>query len=73
MIDITLIRENPEIVKENIKKKNQNEKLPLIDKLIKKDEEWRKEKYRADSLRSERNKISEEINKAKKEKKPIES
>jgi len=72
MISIQLIRENPELVKENIKKKFQEEKLPLVEKLMKKDNEWRKEKHKADSLRSERNKISEEINKAQKAKQPIE-
>ncbi|MFW6233683.1 MAG: serine--tRNA ligase, partial [Nanoarchaeota archaeon] len=45
MIDIELIRNNPEIVKENIKKKFQNEKLPLVDKLKKLDEQWKKAKY----------------------------
>ena len=69
MIDIKLVRENPELIKENIKKKFQNEKLVLVDKIIKLDEEWRKLKYEGDSLRSERNKISQEINQAKKQKK----
>jgi seryl-tRNA synthetase len=68
MIDIKLIRENPEIVRENIKKKFQNEKLALVDEVIKLDSEWRKLKYREDSLRSDRNKISELINLAKKNK-----
>ena len=68
MLDIKLIRENPKLVKENIKKKFQNEKLPLVDKIIKLDEEWRKIKYQEDGLRAERNKISEEINKLKKAK-----
>jgi len=69
MIDIKLIRENPELVKENIKKKFQDEKLVLVDKVKKLDEEWRKLKYQEDNLRSERNKISEKINQLKKEKK----
>ena len=68
MIDIKLIRENPELVKENIKKKFQDEKLLLVDKVKKLDEQWRKEKYKVDELRSERNKISKEINKSKKAK-----
>lgn len=71
MIDIKLIRENPKLVKENIKKKFQDEKLPLVDKVKKLDENWRKQKYQVDKLRSERNKISEQINKAKKEKQDI--
>jgi len=58
MIDIKLIRENPEIVKENIKKKFQKEKLPLVEKLKKLDEKWRTLKYKADTLRSSRNKTS---------------
>ena len=66
MIDIKLIRDNPELVKENIKKKFQNEKLVLVDKVKKLDDEWRKLKYRGDGLRSERNKISGKINLAKK-------
>ncbi len=68
MIDIRLIRENPEIVKENIKRKLQDHKLPLVDKIKKKDEEWRKVKFQADNLRKERNQVSEGINQAKKEK-----
>lgn len=68
MIDIKLIRENSDLVKENIKKKFQNDKLPLVDKIKKLDEEWRKEKAKADDLRSQRNKVSEQINKAKKAK-----
>ena len=66
MLDIKLIRENPKLVKENIKKKFQNEKLVLVDEIRKKDEEWRKLKYELDQLRKSRNEISEEINKAKK-------
>ena len=68
MIDIKLIRENPDLVKENIKKKFQDNKLQLVDEARKLDEEWRKARFSADNLRSERNKVSEEINKAKKEK-----
>ncbi len=68
MIDIKLIRENPDLVKENIKKKFKNEKLVLVDKVKKLDEEWRKIKYDEDYLRSQRNKLSEEVNKAKKAK-----
>ncbi len=68
MLDIRLIRENPQIVKENIKKKAQNQKLPLVDEIIKKDEEWRKCKFEADNLRKERNTVSEQINQAKKAK-----
>jgi seryl-tRNA synthetase len=66
MIDIKLIRENPGLVKENIKKKFQDEKIPLVDKVKKLDEEWRKLKYGEDKLRSERNVISKKINELKK-------
>ena len=69
MIDIKLIRENSDLVKENIKKRFQKEKLPLIDNLISKDAQWRKLKSQVDILRSERNKISKEIAEAKKAKK----
>ena len=61
MIDIKLIRENPELVKENIKKKFQDEKLPLVDEVIALDAESRKAKQEADDLRANRNKISKEI------------
>lgn len=71
MIDIKLIRENPELVKENIKKKFQNEKLPIVDKIIKIDTEWRKLKTEEDKLRGSRNSISKEISEAKKQKKDV--
>ncbi len=71
MIDIKLLRENPELVKENIKKKFQSDKLPLIDKILKLDGEWRKLKTEEDKLRSSRNSISKEISEAKKVRKDI--
>ena len=61
MIDINLIRENPELVKENIKKKFQDEKLVLIDEVQSMDTEYRAAKTRGDNLRGERNKISKQI------------
>jgi len=69
MIDIKLIRENPKVVKDNIKKKAQDSKLPLVDKIIKLDESWRKLKTQTDSLRAQRNSVSKEISEAKKAKK----
>lgn len=69
MIDIKLIRENPELVKENIKKKFQNDKLKLVDEVIELDKEWRGIKYDEDKLRSARNDISQKINELKKAKK----
>ena len=61
MIDIKLIRENPELVKENIKKKFQDEKLPLVDEVIQLDKDVREAKGKGDALRAERNRISKEI------------
>lgn len=61
MIDIKFLRENPEAVKENIKKKFQDSKLPLVDEVITLDTESRKTQQEADDLRANRNKISKEI------------
>ncbi len=61
MIDIKFLRENPDVVKENIKKKFQDSKLELVDEVIALDSESRKVKQEADDLRAGRNKISKEI------------
>jgi seryl-tRNA synthetase len=61
MIDINLIRTNPDLVKENIKKKFQDQKLPLVDEVIDLDKKNREAIQRADFLRSQRNKISKQI------------
>ena len=61
MIDIKFLRENPDLVKENIKKKFQDAKLPLVDEVITLDEELRANKKKADELRANRNKISKTI------------
>ena len=61
MLDIKFIRENPDIVKENIKKKFQDQKLPLVDEVIALDKENRELKTRADFLRGERNRLSKQI------------
>lgn len=66
MIDIKLIRENRGLVKENIKKKFQDDKIPLVDEIRELDEKWRKLKQELDSLRAERNFVSKRINEAKK-------
>jgi len=70
MLDIKIIREHPEIVKESQKKRG----LPVedIDKILEIDKEWRSLKEEVDKLRARRNKLSEEINKAKKQKKSVE-
>ena len=69
MLDIKFVRENKEIVKENIKKKFQDEKLELVDKVIELDKKTRELKAEGDNLRSERKKLSDEIGKLFKEKK----
>ncbi len=61
MIDIKFLRENPEVVKENIKKKFQDNKLPLVDEVIELDQERRKTQQEADDLRASKNKIAKEI------------
>ncbi len=61
MIDIKFLRENPDAVKENIKKKFQDQKLPLVDEVIELDKKLRASQQKADSLRADRNRISKEI------------
>ena len=61
MIDIKFLRENPYIVRENIKKKFQDAKLPLVDEVIELDAEKRATQQKADSLRASRNKLSKQI------------
>lgn len=61
MLDIKFVRENPDIVKENIKKKFQDQKLPLVDEVIGLDKENRETQQEADDLRASRNKLSKEI------------
>ena len=61
MIDIKFLRENPDVVKENIKKKFQDKKLPLVDEVIELDEQRRASMAKADELRANRNKLSKEI------------
>ena len=61
MIDIKFLRENPEAVKENIRKKFQDDKLPLVDEVIVLDEERRKAQQEADNIKAEKNKLSKQI------------
>ena len=61
MIDIKFLRENPEAVKENIRKKFQDNKLPLVDEVIELDAQARKTQQEADNLRANRNKLSKQI------------
>ena len=69
MIDINLIRENKELVKENIKKKFQDQKLPLVDEVFKLDQERRETKLKGDNLRAEKNAKSAEIGSLMRDKK----
>lgn len=63
MIDLKFLRENPEVVKQNIKNKFQDHKLPLVDEVIELDAEARKTQQEADDLRAKRNQLSKEIGK----------
>lgn len=66
MLDIKFLKDNLELVKKNIERKNQKEKLRLVDEVVKKDLEWRSLKSESDNLRKKRNDISKQINNAKK-------
>ncbi len=73
MIDIKLIREEKDLVKENIKKKFQEEKLPLVDEVFNLDQEYRDAKLKGDNLRSEKNKLSASIGELMRNKKQDEA
>ena len=61
MLDIKFVRENPELVKQNIRKKYQEKKIPLVDEVIALDAQARKAKQEADTLRAGRNQLSKQI------------
>ena len=61
MLDIKFLRSNPDVVKQNIKNKFQDEKLPLVDEVIELDKRNREIKQEVEALRAEKNKISKEI------------
>ena len=61
MLDIKFVRENPEIVKQNIRNKFQDKKLPLVDEVLELDKRNREIKQEVEALRAERNKLSKEI------------
>ena len=69
MIDIKLIRENKDLVKENIKKKFQDEKLPLVDEVYELDKKYRESKLKGDNLRALKNSKSGEIGNLMRDKK----
>ncbi len=66
MLDINFIRENPDVVKKDLEKRKETEKLEWVDDLLEKDKKWRSLKKEVDDLRHRRNQISEKINKVKK-------
>lgn len=66
MIDINLIRENPDLIRSNIQKKFQEERLIIVDEILDLDKKWRKLKFDEDNLRKQRNSISKNINELKK-------
>ncbi|MDD5086914.1 MAG: serine--tRNA ligase, partial [Candidatus Nanoarchaeia archaeon] len=67
MLGIKFIRENPDLVKKDLEKRQETEMIAWVDDLLKKDEEYRKLLQSSQSLRSKRNTLTEEINKLKKE------
>ncbi len=73
MIDIKFLRDNPDFVKENIKKKFQNNKVKLVDEVLNLDEKWRALKFDEDKLRGDRNVVSRKISELKKAKKNADS
>ncbi|MCF7871928.1 serine--tRNA ligase [Candidatus Woesearchaeota archaeon] len=66
MLDIKLLRENPDAYKEELKKRYLDDRLELIDLCLTKDDDWRKIKYEEDSLRKKRNELSQKVNELKK-------
>ena len=71
MLDIELFRQKPDLVRKDLKKRRDTDKLKWVDEIIKLDSEWRKLKVKIDELRSKRNKVSQQINEAKKQGKDI--
>ena len=69
MLDIKFVRENPEVVKENIKKKFQDQKLPLVDEVIDIDAKIRSLKVEGENLKAQRNTLSKQIGQLMREKK----
>ncbi len=71
MLDIKIVRESPELVRKNLKKRNDKEKVKLFDELVKEDKKWRAAVAQINQLRYERNKVSQEISELKKNGKGI--
>ena len=66
MQSINIIRENPELIRKDLEKRKNKEKVKILDKVIEKDDEWRKLKKEEDDLRAKRNKLSKKVNELKK-------
>ena len=66
MLDIKLLRENPDLIKRDLEKRRDDEKLALLDRILLMDLSWRSLKHEEDSLRKKRNELSQKINEAKK-------
>ena len=73
MLDLKFVRENPEVVKENIKKKFKEDRLPIVDEVYVLDQQFRNAKKEADDLRSEKNNLSSQIGSLMREKKEDEA
>ncbi|MBU0530198.1 MAG: serine--tRNA ligase, partial [Nanoarchaeota archaeon] len=71
MIDIRLIRSNPKIVIQNLKKRDDKEKVKWVEEIQVLDEKWRSGLQQIDKLRHKRNEVTQEISKLKQEKKPV--
>jgi len=69
MIDIKLVRESPDLVKDNLKKRFKEDQIKLVDEVLKLDKKWRGLKFDEDKLRADRNAISKKISELKKAKK----
>ena len=72
MLDIKIVRDNPEIIKNNLKKRKQEDKIAWVEETISKDVRWRNLKQKADRLRNQRNILTEEIRELKKQNKDVE-
>ncbi len=73
MLDIHFVRDNPDIIKDNLKKRDQSDKISWVDEILIKDKRWRNLKQKADRLRKQRNELTNEIRELKQQGKSIEN
>ena len=71
MLDIRVVRENPQLIESNLKKRNDFEKIKWLNDLLKKDADFRELLQKAELLRQKRNQLTKEVEKLKREKKPV--